>query len=240
MSDPAERIADNVAGVRGRIAEAAQRSGRLSDDVTLVCVTKYVGVDETRALLSAGCHDLGESRPQQLFSKAEALASELIHWHLIGQLQRNKVRRTLPLVSLIHSADRLRLIEAIDREAAGSSRSIPVLLEVNISGDTAKHGFVPDALEAAIASLADFDRVQVHGLMTMAGRTTGVAGARRDFAELRRLRDKTRLNCPPSITLDELSMGMSGDYEVAIEEGATIVRVGSALFEGISLKGGRP
>ena len=115
MSELVERISENVAEVRGRIAEAARRSGRAADGVTLVCVTKYVGPEEARALLAAGCEDLGESRPQQLFAKAEALAGEVVRWHLIGHLQRNKVRRTLPLVCLIPSADRLRLIESIDR-----------------------------------------------------------------------------------------------------------------------------
>ena len=234
MSNLAERIADNVAQVRGRIVEAAHRSGRSADEVTLVCVTKSVGPDEARALLAAGCGDLAESRPQQLFSKAEALAGERVRWHLIGHLQRNKVRRTLPLVCLIHSADSLRLIEEINREAAGSTGRIPVLLEVNTSGDTTKHGFVPDKLAGAIATLADYDHVEARGLMTMAGRTTGIDGARRDFAELRRLRDALHSNGPPNVTLDELSMGMSGDYEAAVEEGATIVRVGSALFQGIS------
>lgn len=234
MSNLAERIADNVAQVRGRIAEAARRSGRSADDVTLVCVTKYVGDDETRALLAAGCDDFGESRPQQLFAKAEAFADEPLRWHLIGHLQRNKVRRTLPLVCLIHSADSLRLIEAIDREAAGFAKPIPILLEVNVSGDAAKHGFMPDKLDAVIASLGAYRHVAVRGLMTMAGRSTGIEGARRDFSALRRLRDAVRPNGPPNITLDELSMGMSGDYEAAIEAGATIVRVGSALFQGIS------
>ena len=233
MSNLAERIAENVAQLRGRIAKAAQRSGRAADDVTLVCVTKYVGPDESRALLAAGCGDLGESRPQQLFAKADALAAKPVRWHLIGHLQRNKVRRTLPLVCLIHSADSLRLIEAIDREAAGAAGRIAVLLEVNVSGDAAKHGFTPDKLDAAIASLGSYDRVEVRGLMTMAGRVTGIEGARRDFAALRRLRDAMQPNCPPNVALEELSMGMSGDYEVAIEEGATIVRVGSALFEGV-------
>jgi len=240
----AERIAENIAQVRGRIAEAAQRGGRSADDVTLVCVTKYVGPDEARALLAAGCGDLGESRPQQLFAKAEALAGEPVRWHLIGHLQRNKVRRTLPLIHLLHSADSLRLIEAVDREAAEFARPIPILLEVNVSGDATKHGFLPDKLDEAIASLAGYDRVEVRGLMTMAGRTTGIEGARADFACLRELRDAVRAsaspNVSPNVSLDELSMGMSGDYEVAIEQGATIVRIGSALFRGVPSLGDKP
>ena len=195
-----------------------------------MAVTKYVGLEEIRALVEAGCTDLGESRPQQLWDRAEALGGLPIRWHLIGHLQRNKVHRTLPLVTLIHSADSPRLVAALDEAAAGARTAI--LLEVNISGEPAKHGFAPDELEPFLPELAGYRNVEVRGLMCMAGLEGGLDDARREFAALRCLRDRLRANCPEGITLDELSMGMSGDYEVAIEEGATIVRVGSALFEG--------
>ncbi len=232
MSDLNRRIAENVTRVQGRIAEAAARAGRTANQVTLVAVSKYVGPAEVRALVEAGCSRLGESRPQQLWDKADALADLPIRWHMIGHLQRNKVRRTLPLVEMIQSADSPRLVAAIDRTAAELSQTIAILLEVNISGESAKHGFVPAEVEPALEELALCDRVEVRGLMCMAGFAAASQDARRDFAALRGLRDRLRENCPDGIALDELSMGMSGDYEVAIEEGATIVRVGSALFEG--------
>jgi hypothetical protein len=234
MTDLARRIAENVAAVRARIADAAVRSGRRPDEVALVAVTKYVGEAEIRGVVAAGCDRLGESRPQQLWERAEACRDLPVRWHMIGHLQRNKVRRTLPLVAMIQSADSLRLIEAIDREAADRSRRVPLLLEVNVSGETAKHGFEPDGVEPHLGALARYEHVEVRGLMCMAALEGGLDAARRDFAQLRRLRDRLRPLAPPGIALDELSMGMSGDYEVAVEEGATIVRVGSALFEGVS------
>ena len=232
MSELTARIAENLADVRRRIAEAAVRSHRSADAVTLVGVTKYVGEAEIRALVAAGCTQLGESRPQQLWEKAESLAELPVRWHMIGHLQRNKVRRTLPIADVIHSADSPRLIAAIDHIAGELSLQIPILLEVNVSGEEAKHGFAPDAVEPFFDELAGYRNVEVRGLMCMAGLTSGLDGARAEFAELRQLRDRLRANCSEQVRLDELSMGMSGDYEIAVEEGATIVRVGSALFHG--------
>jgi len=227
------RLIDNLQSVRGRIADAARRSGRSPDAVKLVAVTKYVGVEIARRLVEAGCRDLGEARPQALWQKAEALADEPIGWHLIGHLQRNKVARTLPLARLIHSGDSLRLIAAIEAEAAGAALvPVPLLIEVNVSGDASKHGFRPDELDALGEQLRQCRHVAVTGLMCMAGREGDLESARRDFEALRRLRDRLRSVWPAAIAVDDLSMGMSGDFEVAIEEGATIVRVGSALFEG--------
>jgi hypothetical protein len=230
MNDDAARIAENVARVRGRIADAAARSGRPANDVTLVAVTKYVPVEMVRPLIAAGCVELGESRPQQLWEKAAALGQEPVRWHLIGHLQRNKVRRTLPLVGMIHSVDSARLLAAVEEEC---SRPLPVLLEVNISGEAAKHGLAAESIEPVLAAAVGCRNVAVRGLMCMAGLEGGADAARRDFAALRELRNRLRPRCPAGVTLEELSMGMSGDYEIAIEEGATIVRVGSALFEGV-------
>jgi pyridoxal phosphate enzyme (YggS family) len=184
-------------------------------------------------VVQAGCDVLGESRPQALWEKVPRLADLPARWHLIGHLQRNKVRRTLPLVTLIHSADGLELIADIDRIAGERSLEAKLLLEVNISGEDAKHGFAPAAIEPLLPQLASCRHVRVAGLMCMAGLEGGPDRARRDFAALRTLRDRLRRGCPEGIALDDLSMGMSGDYEAAIEEGATIVRVGSALFEGV-------
>jgi hypothetical protein len=224
-------IAENIAEVRRRMAAAAVRTGRQANDVRLVAVSKYVGLDEIRALITSGCTDLGESRPQQLWDRASVLGELPIQWHMIGHMQRNKVERTVPLVALIHSLDSLRLAEAIEAAANKLDRVVPVLLEVNISRESAKQGFMPEEIEPILPKLNELAHLEIRGLMCMAGLEGGADEARRDFAGLRNLRDRLRVNCPATLRLDELSMGMSGDYEIAIEEGATIVRVGSALFE---------
>lgn len=216
------------------MTEAARRSGRRPDEVRLVAVTKFVSETAIRAVVAAGCRVLGESRPQHLWDRAAALSDLSVEWHLIGPLQRNKVRRTLPLVGLLHSADSEDLVLAIDRIAGELGRVAPLLLEVNCSGDEAKHGFEPEAVAAALDRLAPLRHVQIRGFMGMAALDGGSDVARRNFSLLRKLRDRLRSDCPPAISLDELSMGMSGDFEVAIEEGATLVRVGSALFEGLA------
>ena len=233
MPDIAARIAENLRQVQEHIDAAAARSGRRGQDIQLVAVTKYVGPAEIRVLVAAGCTALGESRPQQLWQRAEQLADLPIRWHLVGHLQRNKIRRTLPLTAMIHSVDSPRLAEALDQSAGELSLRVLVLLEVNTSGEAAKGGFAPAEIEPLLPKLAEYRRLEIRGLMCMAAMNGGLDAARRDFAALRILRDRLRANCPENIVLDELSMGMSGDYEVAIEEGATIVRVGSALFEGI-------
>ena len=231
MTDLLQRIADNVAAIRQRIAEAAQRSGRSAADVTLVAVTKYVGAAEVEALLAAGCRDFGESRPQELWEKAARFSGQPLRWHMIGHLQRNKAKRTLPHVTLLHSGDSQRLLEAVDQQSQDARRPIDALLEVNISGDAAKHGFAPHELEPSLPRLALLRQVRIRGLMAMSGLEGTADDARADFARLRQLRDRLLSVCPPEISLSELSMGMSGDFEAAIEEGATLVRIGSALFE---------
>lgn len=233
MPDLQPTIERNLARVRARIAEAAARAGRSPSEVKLVGVTKYVGPEVTRSLVAAGLCDLAESRPQQLWEKAAALAGLPVRWHQIGHLQRNKVRRTLPLVAMVESVDSIRLATAMEEAARELGRRVPVLLEVNISGEGAKHGFSPSEVEASLASLSAMSHVEVRGLMGMAGLEGDMDAARRQFAALRALRDRLQPACPAGMKLPELSMGMSGDFEVAIEEGATIVRVGSALFEGL-------
>jgi pyridoxal phosphate enzyme (YggS family) len=235
------RLLDNLNEVRKGIATAAHRSGRSADSVSLVAVTKYVSEQVIEALVDAGCVHLGESRPQALRAKAAAMASRhrerehppAIHWHQIGHLQRNKVESILPLVALIHSADSVRLLQAIDQAASKLRLQANVLLEVNVSGDATKHGFAAEDLKQALPAIAGFTNVSVRGLMCMAAREGDEAVARENFAALRQLRDRLIGEAPENTSLDELSMGMSSDYEIAIEEGATIVRIGSALFEGL-------
>jgi len=233
MDDLVKQISANVANVRERIAVAAEKDGRTVDDIQLVAVSKYFGVAESAALLAAGCPVLGESRPQQLWEKAEANELATAGWHLIGHLQRNKVRRTLPLVSLIHSVDSLRLLKSINEIAQQLDLIASVLLEVNCSGETEKHGLEPDDLKRLLEVAPEYPHVVIRGLMTMAAREGGESVAAENFSKLRQLRDEVAPQCPPEVSLGELSMGMSHDFETAIREGATIVRVGSLLFDGI-------
>ncbi|MBB76734.1 MAG: YggS family pyridoxal phosphate-dependent enzyme [Planctomycetaceae bacterium] len=232
MSELQQQIAGNVTRVREQIDAAARRSGRDPRSIRLVAVTKYVGLNEVLALLDARCFELGESRPQELWKKVDAISHPHVQWHMIGHLQRNKVRRTLPAVRLVHSCDSLRLLQTIDTEAGRDAHVIPVLLEVNVAGDTAKHGFSPDELASLLPTIADLRHIKVHGLMGMAARGSDRVTARPYFVRLRELRDRLSGIGVPGIQMEELSMGMSGDFETAIEEGATIVRVGKTLFSG--------
>lgn len=227
---PDSQLAKNLESVKQQIAEAAERSGRAADGIKLVAVTKYVPVNVIRPLVQLGCRDLGESRPQALWEKAAALGDMPVEWHMVGHLQRNKVDRTVPLVSLVHSGDSLRLLQAIDAAASAIGRRVPVLLEINVSGDATKHGFAPAEVESLLPAIVALPHIEVRGLMGMASREGDLEQARREFAGLRQLRDRLQQVAPPEIKLTELSMGMSGDFEIAVEEGATIVRVGSALF----------
>jgi pyridoxal phosphate enzyme (YggS family) len=229
-----DRLASNLNHVRERIEVAAAKSGRSSQDISLVAVTKYVDAETTRKLIELGCDKIGESRPQILWEKAEDLSDLDVEWHLIGHLQRNKVKRTLPYVSLIHSVDSQRLLTAIDQAGRELGGIVRALVEVNVSKETAKHGFQPSDLPDVWQHLENLDHVSVEGLMGMAGFSGGPDETRSQFASLRRMAENFRGNTPPNVSLDHLSMGMSGDFEIAIEEGATIVRVGSVLFEGIA------
>jgi pyridoxal phosphate enzyme (YggS family) len=224
------RLRANIETIRGNVSAAAARAGRRADEVTLVAVTKYVDAELARAVVELGIQDLGESRPQELWKKAEALRDLPIRWHLVGHLQRNKLRRTLPLVHLLHSADSERLLDAIQEEAAQQQRSVDLLLEINISGEANKTGMLPELARFLVTRAATWPQLRIRGLMGMASLEGDAEDNRREFALLRALRDELRGLSPVS-KLSELSMGMSGDYEIAIEEGATLIRVGSALFE---------
>jgi pyridoxal phosphate enzyme (YggS family) len=235
-----ETCRTNVAAVRERVAAACRRAGRDPAGVTVVAVTKYAGAEVARALVAAGCRDLAESRPQELWAKAAALG-DLVpppRWHLVGHLQRNKVRRTLPLVALVHSLDSRRLLESLAAEAAAAGRTCAALVEVNLTGDPARTGALPAEAEAIVAAAADLPAVEVRGFMGMARVPDGdPQAARGDFARLRELRDRLAATVPGGTRLRELSMGMSGDFEAAILEGATIVRIGSAFFAGLEPRG---
>ena len=226
-------LRQNLQRVEQRIADAASCNARSVDDVTLVGITKYVDAATAALLAQAGCTDLGESRPQELWNKAISIDDPKIVWHLVGHLQRNKVARTLEHAAVIHSVDSLRLANAIDRMAGDKQLKPRILLEVNVSGESAKQGFDAEGLHHDIGIINDLPNVELAGLMCMAGLGLGEKETRAQFAELRRLRDELAGQLDDAISFCELSMGMSGDFEWAIAEGATIVRIGSILFEGL-------
>ena len=211
-----------LAAVRARIAAACARVGRSTSDVRLVAVTKGRSHDEVAALLAAGQRDLGENRVQAYQKVASAFAEPDLRWHLVGHLQRNKVRFCRGF-TLIHSLDSERLALALEAEGAKHGHVFHTLLQLNVSGEASKHGLAPSELAPLLASVRDLEHVQVEGLMTMAPYDPDPERARPVFRALRALALEHGL--------EQLSMGMSGDLEVAVEEGATLVRVGSALFE---------
>jgi pyridoxal phosphate enzyme (YggS family) len=234
MSTFADQLRRNLEQLRQQIDQAADRGRRCPDEIRIVATTKYVQSPVARQLVGFGHTLLGESRPQELWKKAAELAGLTIEWHLIGHLQRNKIRRTLPLVTLIHSVDSQRLLDALEEEATALGQTVNVLLEVQISGDESKHGFTAADVERVIGQAGQWPHVTIQGLMGMAMLEVDADQARKQFAQLRQLRDRLQSTAPHFLSLKELSMGMSGDFVQAILEGATLVRIGSALFEGIA------
>lgn len=215
-------LESRLAEVRNKIAAAAKIAGRDASAVTLVGVTKTATVELAAEAFSLGLHDLAESKPQELWKKAAAIPAA--RWHLIGHLQRNKLDRTVPLVSLLHSVDSVRLLEALDAFGVNRGSPVPILLEVNCSREKSKGGFTPNDLPA----IEELRGVTVQGLMTMAAYSDDPESARPAFAELRELRDALRVRT--GLPLPHLSMGMSNDFEIAVQEGATLVRLGTVLF----------
>ncbi|MCA9103832.1 MAG: YggS family pyridoxal phosphate-dependent enzyme [Planctomycetales bacterium] len=232
-----EQFRENLANVESRIAEASRAAGRPTNDVRLIAVSKYAPAPIVQCLVDAGATDLGESRPQALWDKAEVIrdaSGQSPRWHLIGHLQRNKVKRTLPLVHAIHSLDSRRLLDEIEKEAAETQRTVRGFLEVNVSQDSSKTGLSPSAAIELLASRETWPHMEWVGLMGMASLDGNTAEARREFSLIRELRDD--LSHRSGLPLPALSMGMSGDFEAAIAEGATHVRIGSSLFAGIDTR----
>ena len=240
LRNNARQLEENLAAVTERVAAACARAGRSAADVSLVAVTKYTPLPLVRDLLSLGHRDLGENRPQQLITRATelnadpAFAQSPIQWHLIGQLQRNKVRAVLPYTHLIHSVDSLRLLERIDQIAAELSLRPQVLLQANVSGEASKSGFEPGELREQWSQIVACEHVDLAGMMTMAPETEDADLISGVFAGLRTLREELAAELKPDqrAGFRELSMGMSGDFEIAVEEGATLIRLGSVLFQG--------
>jgi pyridoxal phosphate enzyme (YggS family) len=222
-----ERILENIEAA----ASGAGRSGR---DVSIVAVTKTVDINTIRTLFDLGLENIGENRVKDALLKAEELGDLPIRWHMVGHLQRNKVKRALTCFSYIHSVDSARLAEEIDKESAKLDIVTPILLEVNASGEVAKFGIKPADGVALVESIAELKNIALKGLMTMAPFSDDMEVCRRCFARLRdTLEEINRKEVYPE-KLSELSMGMTQDYPVAVEEGATIVRIGSAFFEGLN------
>jgi pyridoxal phosphate enzyme (YggS family) len=234
MPTDAEIIARNLAEVREKIAAACRKVGRRPEEVTLVAVTKTVGSATAKALVEAGALDLGENRVQELEKKVEALRDLPVRWHMIGHLQRNKVRAVLPIAQMIHSVDSLRLAQEINDQAAKQGRKARVLIEVSVSGEASKFGLPPGEAAPLLKATASMENVVVAGLMTMPPIAADPEMSRPHFRRLRELRDLLAALKPPNAPFDQLSMGMSQDYAVAVEEGATLVRVGTALFRGVA------
>lgn len=224
-----QSIGDNLRDVYERIRRAALAAGRREDSIRLVAATKSVSLDAIRQGLAAGLNILGESRLQEALPKIEALRGEPVRWHFIGRLQRRKVRSVVGVFDLIHSVDTLELAQEIDRRAQDAGHQQAVLLEVNIGDEATKTGFRPDELISLLPELSRFPYMVVKGLMTIPPPTSDAEGARPYFRRLRALAQRLRQDVP-GLSMDELSMGMSNDYVVAVEEGATLVRVGTAIF----------
>lgn len=216
-------LSERLAGLRGRIADACRDAGREPADVELLAVSKTFPASAVQEAYDAGQRAFGESRQQEAAPKIEVLPRD-IRWHFIGGLQRNKVRKVLAAFEVVHSVDSLRLAETIDRVAGEESKRPRVFLEVNVAGEATKGGFSPDELLATAGALAGFVNLEISGLMAIPPEED----ARRWFAVTREMRD--RLERESGLRLPGLSMGMSGDFEDAVKEGSTIVRVGSALF----------
>ena len=214
--------------IRGRIGQAARRAGRAPEAVTLIAAVKQVDAGLIREAVEAGLTDLGENRVQEAEAAIAAVGRARARWHMIGHLQRNKAGRAVELFDRVHGIDSAALAEALSRRAGAAGRTMPVLVEVNVSGESGKFGVAPDQLEPLLEQVAALPHLAVDGLMTVGAPVGRAEDARRDFAALRALRDRGARALGRD--LPHLSMGMSGDFEVAIEEGATMVRIGTALF----------
>jgi pyridoxal phosphate enzyme (YggS family) len=222
-------ISDSLSILRGRIAAASARAGRDPREVKLVAVSKNIDVERIVLAVDAGVRGFGENRVQEAAEKIPRVHAD-VTWHFVGHLQRNKAKDAVELFSLIHSLDSIRLARELDRRCEMADSTIDLLLQVNISGEATKFGVPPEMARDVLLEIARYERLRVRGLMVIAPYSDNPEDARPWFSQARQLmRELGRLSIS-NVSMDELSMGMSGDYEVAIEEGATIIRVGTAIF----------
>lgn len=221
-----DSIAENVSRVRERIARALERAGRREGDVTLVAITKTFGAETVAEVIAAGVLDIGENRIQEFLSKAPVISGEC-RWHLVGPLQRNKATKAVGRFHLVHALDGVRIAQTLDRLGRERGLTTSALLEINTSGEPSKHGIAPESAAEVAAEIAGMAAVDLRGLMTMGPTSMDADRTRECFRDLFEIRE--RLQSELGHALPELSMGMSGDFEIAIEEGATIVRVGRGI-----------
>lgn len=221
-------IGQRLKEIRLRIDQAARRSGRSPQEITLVAVSKMADDSEVRQVYELGVRDFGENRVQELVRKMEVLPEA--RWHMIGRLQTNKVKDLVGRAYLIHSLDRWSLAKEIDHRAGQLGIEVPVLLQVNVSEEASKTGLAVEEVRDFLMAIEDLPSIQVKGLMTMAALDSDAQSSRPVFRKLAKLRSNLQADSFKNVQLDYLSMGMSQDFEVAIEEGANIVRIGSALF----------
>ena len=225
----ADEIKTNILNIRERIATAVTRAGRDSGTIQLMAVSKTVEPDRIRQALDAGITLLGENYVQEAREKIPAVGRPAV-WHMIGHLQTNKVKYVVNLFDWIHSVDRLELARELDKRAGQNNRKLNALIEVNVSGEASKNGAVPQQVLELVRQISILPNLSVRGLMTMPPYSNDPENSRPYFIALRRLRDEIVSAAVPGISMTELSMGMTDDFEVAIEEGATIIRVGRAIF----------
>ncbi len=226
-----DTMAGRLAQIQQRIADACARAGRSPDSVTLLPVSKTFGVDVIREAMALGLTRYGENKTQEIRQKAAALAGRGLQWVLIGHLQTNKARDAARDAAEVQSLDRVELAEALHRRLAQEGRTLDVLVQVKTSSEPSKYGMDPAEVSAFLRRVAaDYPTLRVQGLMTLAVNSPDAAEVRACFRALRELRDRLRQDDLPGVSLDRLSMGMSGDFELAIEEGSTEVRIGSAIF----------
>ncbi|MGH9386212.1 MAG: YggS family pyridoxal phosphate-dependent enzyme [Vicinamibacterales bacterium] len=224
-----EHIPKGLAEVRARMRDAAARSGRRPEDIRLIAVSKTHTIDAVRAAADAGQHDFGENKVQEALEKIEKAADSGFRWHLIGHLQSNKAKKT-PAFACVHSIDSVDLLRRVDQAASVARRSIDVLVQVDLALEPTKHGAPIDEIPSIFQAAAECRAAQTVGLMLLPPMAENSEEARLWFARLRRVRDELAAQGIPATHLRELSMGMSHDFEVAIEEGATMIRVGTAIF----------
>ena len=222
-------IRENLEEVRKHIEEACRRAGRDPKEVTLIAVSKTKPIPMLQEAYDAGARDFGENKVQEILNKEPHLPSD-IRWHMIGHLQRNKVHQVLGKTVLIHSVDSLRLAEQIETEAAKKNMDVDILLEVNVAKEESKFGFLLEETREAIVSISQFPHVHIRGLMTIAPFVENPEENRTIFKKLYEFAVDIGKENIDNVTMDVLSMGMTGDYEVAVEEGATMVRVGTGIF----------
>ena len=222
-------VRENLIAVEEKIREACARAGRNREDVTLICVTKTKPVEMLEEAYAAGQRNFGENKVQEICLKAPQLPED-IRWHMIGHLQRNKVKQVMDKAFMIHSVDNLRLAETISREAVKRNMVMPILIEVNAAGEESKFGIALEETEQLVRQAAALPGLQIAGLMTIAPYTEDPESNRLYFRQLRELSVDIKSKCIDNVTMDHLSMGMTGDYQVAIEEGATLIRVGTGIF----------